>query len=261
MTQQEKNKRIIAQLRLMDDDFMSLVFDNNIEAAALLLNIILNRSDMQVIEATAQKEYKSISGRSITLDIYAKDSAGKVYDIEVQRADDGANPKRARFHSSMLDTRLLKKNDKFKDIADTYVIFITENDVHKKGLPLYHIERKITETDELFDDGAHIIYVNGEYRGKNEPVGRLMHDFCCTDPSDMNYPTLAEKVHYFKNTQGGQEIMCKIFEDLKNEATLAERKNIARSLLKIGQMSEDAIAVVTSLSIEEIHALAKEKSA
>lgn len=55
-----------------------------------------------------------------------------------------------------------------------------------KNLPLYHIERKITETDELFDDGSHIIFVNGQYVNPDD-IGKLMHDFRCTDANKMNY--------------------------------------------------------------------------
>ena len=56
-----------------------------------------------------RREYKSpiTDGRSIELDIYAEDKEGKIYDIEVQRADSGADVHRARFHSSMLDTKML----------------------------------------------------------------------------------------------------------------------------------------------------------
>ena len=43
-----------------------------------------------------------------------------------------------------------------------------------------------------FEDGAHIMYVNGEYRD-DTPLGRLMLDFSRTDPNDMNYQVL-----YFK---------------------------------------------------------------
>lgn len=42
------------------------------------------------------------------------------------------------------------------------MIFITENDVMKGGLPIYPVERIVTNTGELFNDGEHIIYVNGE---------------------------------------------------------------------------------------------------
>lgn len=77
----------------------------------------------------------------------------------------------------MVDSRMLKKGQEFKD---SYVIFIYKHDKFKKGLPLYHIDRYIRETDELFDDGSHIIYVNGNYKG-NDEIGQLMKDFHQTD--------------------------------------------------------------------------------
>lgn len=141
----EENLKMLANFRLLDDDFMTVVFDRNIEATELILRIILQRTDLKVLEVTAQREYKSpiTDGRSIELDIYAEDKEGKIYDIEVQRADSGADVHRARFHSSMLDTKMLKAKQKFKEIHDSYVIFITENDYMKKGLPLYHVERVV----------------------------------------------------------------------------------------------------------------------
>ena len=84
-----ENLQMISKLRLMDDDLMRLVFDKNVVATELLLNIVLQRSDLKVLEVVAQREYKNpmVGGRSITIDIYAKDKDDKVYDIEVQRAD------------------------------------------------------------------------------------------------------------------------------------------------------------------------------
>lgn len=80
----------------------------------------------------------------------------------------------------MVDSRMLKKGQEFKELKDSYVIFIYKHDKFKKGLPLYHIDRYIRETDELFDDGSHIIYVNGNYKG-NDEIGQLMKDFHQTD--------------------------------------------------------------------------------
>ena len=81
------------------------------------------------------------------------------YDIEVQRSDNGADPHRARYHSSMLDI---------------------------------------------------------EYRD-NSDIGRLMHDFNCTNASDMYFDLLAEKTRYLKENPKGVNEMCKVMEDLRNE--------------------------------------------
>ena len=176
----EKDLQRIKELRLMDDDFFSEALDGKVEAVEYILNTILERADIKVKSTKAQVEYKSATKRSITLDIQAEDADGKLVDIEIQRSDKGAGVRRARYHSSMIDRTLLSKGEDFEDLVDTYVIFITENDKYGKGIPLYHVERKITElNDELFGDGAHILYVNGEYRDMEHPVGSLMHDFNC----------------------------------------------------------------------------------
>lgn len=64
-------------------------------------------------------------------------------------------------------------------LNETYIIFITENDIIKKGLPIYHIDRTIRETGELFGDASHIIYVNSQI--KDETAWKLMHDFSDLD--------------------------------------------------------------------------------
>ena len=260
--EREEELQAISKLRLLDDDLMRLVFDKNIEATELLLNIILQRNDLKVLEVVAQREYKNAmaGGRSITLDLYAIDREWKVYDIEIQRASEGADVHRARFHSSMIDTRMLKKRQKFKELHDSYVIFITEEDVIGVGLSLYHVERVFKETGAPFGDGSHIIYVNGSYKNDEDPVGKLMHDFRCTSSVDMFYSVLANQVRYFKETEGGKEIVCKTFEELADKRAKAREearaKEDASRLLAMGKLTYEEIAKCTDLPVEEIKNLA-----
>ena len=125
MNENEKDLQRIKELRLMDDDFFSEALDGKIEAVEYILNTVLERDDIKVKSTKAQVEYKSATKRSIILDIQAEDTDGKLMDIEIQRSDRGTGVKRARFHSSMLDTKMLKAKQKFKELHDSYVIFIT----------------------------------------------------------------------------------------------------------------------------------------
>ena len=131
---------------------MSICFDNYIEGAELLLKIILDRDDLTVTEVKTQKELKNLQGRDIRLDIYATDKSGVKYDIEVQRADKGAHKKRARYHSGMVDSDMLKPGEDFDELRENYVIFITENDVLGYNQPIYHIERTIKENNVQFNN-------------------------------------------------------------------------------------------------------------
>ena len=176
----EERMNAIRKFTLMDDTFMTQVFSGDKESTQELLRIILKRKDLTVARSATQLTIGNLFGRSVRLDIYATDDAGKQYDIEVQQEDKGAAPERARLNSAMFDSRLTTSGEKYSDLPETYIIFITANDVLGDGLPVYNIERTIQETGKLFHDRAHIVYVNGAYRGTDE-VGALMQDFRCDD--------------------------------------------------------------------------------
>ncbi len=249
---QELNKTIDG-FTLFDDDFMSVVFDRNIEVTEFLLNIILERDDMEVVEVIGQREYKNpvVGGRSIRIDIYAKDSEGKIYDIEVQRADEGADVHRARFNSSMIDTRMLKESQRFKELHESYVIFITKNDVMGSGLPLYHIDRVVKETGISFGDGSHIIYVNGSYQNEDDPIGKLVHDFDCKESSDVIYPILAKQIHYYKETEGGRSIVCKAVDELAEKRRLDAMFDVVKNLMETMKLSVEQAMEAIKLSEED----------
>lgn len=84
----QETLKAIETMSLLDDNLMTLAFDRNKEAAELLLHVILRRDDLTVLEVIAHREYKNpmSGGRSITIDIYARDKDDKIYDVEVQRA-------------------------------------------------------------------------------------------------------------------------------------------------------------------------------
>ncbi len=128
-----------------------------------------------------------------------------------------------------------------------------------KGLPVYPVERCILTTGEKFDDGSHILYVNGAYRG-DTPIGKLMHDFSCTDPENMYYDVLAERVRFFKESKEGIAIMCKVMEDMRNESLQEgiERgvketiKTAALRMLKAGKFALEDIAEISGLSLDDL---------
>lgn len=255
-----KDLQRIRNFRLIDDDFMNVCFDDNLEGTELLLRIILDKPSINVTHVKTQKVMKNLSGRDIWLDIDAKDETGKEFNIEIQRADKGAERKRARYHSSIKDAYLLRTGDDFSKLPESYVIFITENDVMKGGLPVYSVERIVTNTGEMFDDGEHIIYVNGEYQDNNTDIGRLMSDFFCTDPNDMYYKQLADKVRYFKENEEGVRQMCATLEKMRDETVERTKVQMALNMIKDGKLSIEQIAEYSMLAIEKVKELASVKT-
>ena len=205
----------IKQLRLMDDTFFNSCFDGNIPCMEVVLRAVLGNDRLRVTEVITQQSVPNLYGRAVRFDALATDGE-TIYDVEIQRSDEGAIPRRARFNSSMIDSREVSKGTLFPDLPETYVIFITEHDVWKRGKPLYTVRRTFEDTEEVFNDGAHILYVNGEYQSES-PLGHLMHDFFCRDPNDMYSDVLAERVRFFKEDKKGVATMCKVMEEIYND--------------------------------------------
>ena len=238
-------EKTIDDLTLFDDDLMSKVFDKNVEAAELLLRIILERDDIKVIAVKGQVELKSPypNGRNIKLDILAVDANGVRFNVEVQRSTKGSHIRRTRFHQGMIDSRLLKKRQDFKELTDTYIIFICQHDKFRQKKPIYHVDKIIRETGETFDDGAHIIYVNGKYRGE-DAFGKLAHDFNCKKSQNMHYKPFADGVKHFKETEKGRKVMCELVE--KYAENRAENRAVQTMLNNVTSLME-----TTNMTLEQ----------
>jgi hypothetical protein len=249
----------IQNLRLIDDNFMTKVFEDK-ECSEFLLQVILDRDDLTIREVHSQYGLNNIQGRSARLDILAVDEQNKAYNIEIQRNDRGAEVRRARYNSGLMDANITEPGDRYDQLYETYVIFITENDILKAGLPIYHIERTIQETGMPFGDGAHIIYVNSQIKDDTK-LGRLMQDFTCTNPDDMNYLVLAQRVRYFKEDTKGVATMCRAFEEVREEGERRKAIEAAKRLLLGGKLSYEEIADAMGLSVEEVKALDTKRSA
>ena len=246
--------------RLLDDDFLTKCFEGDTASIELVLQIVLEKPDLKVLDVRTQVFVENLLNRSVRLDILVTDSTGAKLNVEVQRSDKGAGRKRARYNSSMMDANLLKKGEDFDKLPETWVIFITENDVMGKGLPLYPIERCFLGTGERFEDGSHILYVNGAYRG-DTPIGKLMHDFSCTDAADMYYGTLADRVRFFKESKEGIEIMCRAMEDMRNQTLKEGAINSAKRMLADGILTLEKIAEYAGLPLDEVKKLKAEQTA
>ena len=264
--QHQEDLQRLKGFRLLDDDFLTKCFEGDPKYIQLVLRIVLEMPDLVAVDVRTQVFVENLLNRSVRLDILATDSTGRKINVEIQRSDKGAGRKRARYNSSMMDANLLRKGEKFDELPETYVVFITEHDVIGKGRPLYHISRYIFDTNESFNDGSHILYVNGAYRDET-PIGKLMHDFSCTDPADMHYGVLADRVRFFKESKEGVQTMCKVLEEMRkverdegfkeglNEGLKKGMTATVLRMLETGKYALDEIAQISGLSLDAVKKL------
>ena len=253
----ERYKGIIKNFTLMSDIFMRNVFKQR-ECLEYVLQVIMEKQDLKVIEQIIQKDYKNLQGRSAIMDCVARDSEGKQFDVEIQQDNEGASPKRARYHSGLMDMNTLNPGQDFDELPESYVIFITRDDILGYDFPIYHIDRHIKEADDSFQDEAHIIYVNSRKQEDTE-LGRLMHDLHCRNADEMHSPVLAKRVHELKDTQKGVELMCHEMEKIYSEGMesgekrgeLKAKKETALSLAEMG-LPVEKIAKAVNHNVKDV---------
>ena len=254
----EEYFRAMQKVTLLNDVFMSIVFDGDNELTAFVLKIMLNRT-FNVKSVKTQYDIKNLRGRSVRLDIYAESEDGKKINIEIQGQDKGAGAKRARYNSSLIDANTLPEGETFDALPETYVIFITERDVLKLNEPIYFIERVIVGKNKFFNDEAHIVYVNNSIQD-DTPLGRLMHDFSCARPDEMFYKEVADKVRCHKEEgkvdSEMDDFMDEIVERIRRETALEQAVDIAKDMIADGELSIKKIAKLCKLPLEKVQELA-----
>ncbi|WP_242964285.1 hypothetical protein [Eubacterium sp. An3] len=252
----QRYREIIKKFTLMSDTFMRNIF-KHIECVEYVLQVIMGRKDLHVVDSVVQKDYKNLQGRSAILDCVALDIENKRYDVEVQQKNEGASPKRSRYHSGLVDMNTLEAGHEFEELPDSYVIFITRGDVLGLGLPVGHIGRKIEEVDQDFGDGSHIIYVNAAMQDEETELGRLMHDFHCKDASEMYSEVLAKRVRELKETEEGVYSMCQEMDEIYNEGILrgekiGEKRGEERGITIGEERGEKKAKKATAISLAEM---------
>ena len=259
----------------VDNRFLNKALDGNILATQRMLRIMLNNDKIKVRKVGVQQWLQNLYGHSAQLDILAEDENGTQFNVEIQRNDEGASAKRARFYCGALDMHFLDTGEKYESLPEAYVIFITEHDVLKKGWPLYNVQRCLIGNGEVFEDGSHVVYVNAACQD-DTPLGRLMQDLNCKDPANMHYKELADTVNYFKTTKEGEANMASVIEMYaKNQAEKVAAKvaakvaeetayqrniEVAKEMLA-DNMSIEVVTRISKLSEDEVRALAAKQSA
>ena len=261
----KKYREILRNLTIMSDMFMRNV-PKQMECTEYMLQVIMGDWELKVREQVLQKDYKNLQGRSAILDCVACDSNGRQFDIEIQQGSEGASPKRARYHSGLMDMNTLVPGQEFCKLPENYVIFITKKDELGQDLQIYHVDRVVRETNQEFKDGSHIIFVNSSIQDDTE-LGRLMHDLHCKRADKMYSRILAKRVYELKETQEGVESMCQEMKQIFSEGQrygekrgekrgerrgkLKAKKEAAVSLNEMG-LPADKIAEAVKVSAETV---------
>lgn len=249
-------KALVKELRLIDDTFFEKVMEDR-ETCEEVLRIIMGDPELVVTEVNPQEPVHNLQGRSVRLDALCRKPDGSYINVEVQRADDDNHFKRVRYNASCITANITEPGEKFRNVKDVCVIYISEFDIFKKGKTIYHTRQVVLETENdktpvYVDDGFSSIYVNTAVND-HTAVAELMQCFLQTEIDNKKFPKLSSRVAQFKKDEEGVVRMCAAVERYVEKRCEAVEKRCAEAERREAERREAERIVLMVSSLIEKH--------
>ena len=216
-TLEEKLEKV-KDLRPIDDVFFEVLAQNK-NVCQEILRTILEDDALIVEDVVTQSSERNLYGRSVRLDALCTLKNGTRCNIEVQRADNDDHLRRARFNAASITVKESNPGEKFEDVIELYIVYISEFDFFNGGRTIYHLEKRIRETGDFIDDGLHEIFVNTKVKDGTD-ISELMDCFVEKKVRNPKFPALSAEVTRLKETEGGAQAMCEVMEKYEKQAAL-----------------------------------------
>lgn len=178
------SQNTLQELRPIDAPLLHRLM-SDIPLAQMVLRLITGVADLELVEKTV-----------------GKDSAGKKYVFEVRKEDVPVDTDRALAHMGAMVSEHWNEIWGKDSLPILYLIIIAEKDPFGHAEPIYRFSLSESNRHEPLTGADHILYVNGAYEG-NDEIGQLLHDFRCSDPNEMYFKQLSDRVSYYKENQKG----------------------------------------------------------
>lgn len=216
------------------DDIYGCAYFGDPETLQEILKVLLHKKDIKLVLVETQKPIVLLGlRRKITLDIYAQDTEGNVFNVELQRQREGATPERARLNRSAIVTMLYSQkqleaqstNEKKKardyPKSKIYVIFLCEEDPERQGKLVY--EYPFNHGNGALDCD---IFLNCSYRGNAEesPQAMLAHDLLNPYSEEMLLPWMAGRMNWLNETEEGKDFVEDVFQKRIDQIRAEDRK-------------------------------------
>ena len=240
----------------MDDGFFQKIMQDA-EICEEMLRILLQMPELHVIENQIERNIPNLTGHAVTLDLICQDENGNIINVEVQKANDTNHQKRVRYNMACMDTISIDKGTEYHQLPDVYVVFISSFDMFQEQETIYHVQRIIKKSGTWIENGTHELYVNTKVDDGSD-IAQLMQYFKNSTGIHPLFPKLSKQIHYYKETPEGVSTMGDVWEEYADEKAAEKAKEMAIALLKEKIFTNNKIAELTKLSIEEINQLQQE---
>ena len=259
-------------------DAVANAFFSDIFTTQHIIRAVIEQDDLTVTEVKTQTCIDNALGHSVRFDVFAKDTEGNYYDIEIQNNSTDDLPMRADFYGAAIKMRYFQKLKSYSEIPRICVIFFVKDGRFCNNQLVNHYVIK----DDLNRDlgfGTRIYFVNGSLHD-NSPVGKISHDFSCQSADEMLDQVVAKQ---FKSIQPRRKdkmdsFMQEVFRrgemsgEMRGEMRGEERGekrgekrgvekgardkalDIAKNMRAM-KLSDDIVAKATGLSLDQVQSL------
>ena len=177
--------------RPLHSDFMFGQVMRSEGICSLFLEALLGVSIQRIEFLDRQKDFTdSYEYHGIRLDVYLKDEAGTVFNVEIQAERRDDLPKRVRYYQSGIDRGELPKGADYAELSDSYIIFVCDFDYFHIGKAVGERVSFLKGTDMAYEDGSHVFFLNSRYTEPNasKPILEFL-DLVRTNDLEKSYET------------------------------------------------------------------------
>ena len=157
-------------LEFTDDFLFSKILFSDPDLARRMLEIILDIKIRDIKTVVSERSLRFTPyDHGVRFDVYVKDTADTVYEIEMQTSNYSDLAKRTRYYHSMITLDQLEEGTSYSELKKSYVIFICKQKPFRNwpDLPIYTFNMKCEQTPEAtINDGQATVFVNAESTSK-----------------------------------------------------------------------------------------------
>lgn len=214
-TLKEKEEKV-KDLRPIDDVFFEVLADD-VNFCQEMLRILLEDESIVVTDVVVQSSKRNLYGRSVRLDALCVLGNGKKCNVEVQRSDNDDHLRRVRFNASNIAVKDSQEGEKFKQVEDIIVVYISQFDIFRSNHILYHVDNTIRETGSRVDDGLHRVFVNTEVKD-GTTISEYMECFLKKEVNNSKFPAFTKRMNALKHEERGLNAVCEVMERYEQKA-------------------------------------------
>ena len=251
----------------IQDNFLFQKVMRNKRICKLTLERLL---DIEIKDISYPEEEKAIDVRldskSIRLDVYVNDDEGTVFNIEMQTSKDMEElVKRTRYYQALIDIDLLEKGQSYDALNDTYIIFICTFELFTGKRHKYTFKNICLEKPELnLNDGTTKLFLStkGEMDDISQPLKNFLDYVDGHAPADELMTEIDSEVSTAKKREEWRREYMTLALEIEKAKKKAIEEHVFSEVIEMlkDNLSVDKIAKYTSLSVEQVRAIAKQQA-